>query len=234
MARPGVTRDVLPDAESVAREGARRIAEAARADVAERGAFHVALSGGRTPWRMLEILAGEALPWEHIHWFQVDERCAPDGDPDRNWTRFEASLLGTRTVPSENLHPMPVATGGPAAAAEAYERTLRSVVGSPPALDLVHLGLGDDGHTASLVPGDAILEVGDRDVAATARPYQGRTRLSLTYPALARARRILWVVTGESKRDALARLERGDAGIPAGRVRPDRARLLADRAAAGD
>lgn len=228
--------EVLDGPEEVAREGARRIADEARAAVASRGVFHLAVSGGSTPWRMLGLLAEEpdgALPWDRIHLFQVDERQAPAGHADRNWTHVSRCLLERGLLPAGNRHPMPVESEDLDAAARRYEVLLEREAGRPPILDLVHLGLGADGHTASLVPGDPVLDVGDRDVAPTARPYEGRRRLTLTYPVLGRARRILWVVTGEGKRDALLRLERGDPAIPAGRVRRERAWLLADRAAAG-
>jgi 6-phosphogluconolactonase len=126
---------------------------------------------------------------------------------------------------------MPVEEADLASAAERYQRELRAVAGTPPVLDLVQLGLGADGHTASLFAGDPALDVEDADVAASG-PYQGRRRVTLTLPALGRARRILWIVTGAAKADALARLRRGDRGIPAARVRSDRALLLADEAAA--
>jgi 6-phosphogluconolactonase/glucosamine-6-phosphate isomerase/deaminase len=167
-----------------------------------------------------------------VQLFQVDERVAPAGDPDRNWTQLAASLLERVALAPEQLHPMPVEEPELAAAARRYATTLRSVAGSPAVLDLVHLGLGPDGHTASLVPGDPALAVADADVAL-AGPYQGRRRMTLTYAALDRARRVLWLVTGADKREMLARLLRGDRSIPAGRVRADAAIAIADRAAAG-
>ena len=223
--------EVLPDAEAVARAAAARLAEEARAAAASRGRFAFAVSGGSTPWRMLRLLADEDLPWSRIELFQVDERIAPDGDPDRNLTHLRESLLD-RVAPLEgHFHAMPVEAPDLESAAREYADALRRVAGSPPVLDLVHLGLGPDGHTASLVPGDAILEVRDADVALTARPYQGRRRMTLTYPVLDRARCVLWLVAGASKAPMLARLRRGDAGIPAGRVARERALLLADRSA---
>jgi 6-phosphogluconolactonase len=127
---------------------------------------------------------------------------------------------------------MPVESPDLEAAAAQYALTLREIAGSPPVLDLAHLGLGPDGHTASLVPGDPVLDVTDADVAVTGRAYQGRRRMTLTYPMLNRSRRILWLVTGSEKVDMLARLRAGDRSIPAGRVSQDRALVLADRAAA--
>ena len=224
--------EVLPDAGAVARRGAALIASDARAAAAARGVFTLAVSGGRTPWAMLAALASEDVPWARVQLFQVDERVAPAGDPDRNWTQLAASLLERVALAPEQLHPMPVEEPELAAAARRYATTLRSVAGSPAVLDLVHLGLGPDGHTASLVPGDPALAVADADVAL-AGPYQGRRRMTLTYAALDRARRVLWLVTGADKREMLARLLRGDRSIPAGRVRADAAIAIADRAAAG-
>jgi 6-phosphogluconolactonase len=174
---------------------------------------------------MLELLPSEALAGGGIAIFQVDERVAPDGDPDRNLTAIRAALPDAAL---ERLQPMPVAEPDLDAAAARYEEVL------PERLDLVHLGLGPDGHTASLVPDDAVLEVGDRRVAMTAGEYQGRRRMTLTFPALDAARRILWLVTGEDKRDALARLLGGDRSIPAGLVEVANAVVICDRAAAPD
>lgn len=225
--------EVLDDAEAVAAEAARRIAADARAIAEECGRFTLAVSGGSTPWKMLAALAREDVPWPALHLFQVDERVAPTGDPDRNLTHLRESLLDRVPLPERQVYPMPVEDRELVHAAAVYERLLEEVAGSPPVLDLVHLGLGPDGHTASLVPGDPVCEVHDREVALTAAPYQGRQRMTLTYPILNRARRILWVVTGASKVDMLARLREGDASIPAGRVRSEAALVLADRAAAG-
>jgi 6-phosphogluconolactonase len=223
--------EVLPDAVAVAKRAARVIAAAARDAVAERGRFALAVSGGQTPWLMLRILAAEQVPWESVHVFQVDERVAPPGHPDRNLTHLCESLVAHAAVDSSRRHPMPVEEADLAAAAARYAAELTSVAGSPPEIDLVHLGLGPDGHTASLVPGDPVLRISDSDVALTGQ-YQGRRRMTLTYPALDRARQLLWVVTGSDKAAALPRLVSGDPSIPAGRVRADRALLLADTAAA--
>ena len=225
--------EVLPDPESVARRGAGLIAAASREIVSVRGRFSVAVSGGTTPWQMLRALADEEVPWGGVHVLQVDERVAPDGDPDRNLTHLRESLLERAPLPPEQLHAMPVGDADLEAAAARYARTLEEVAGAPPVLDLVHLGLGPDGHTASLVPGDAVLEVRDVDVALTGQPYQGRRRMTVTYPLLDRARRLLWLVTGSSKVEMLERLCDGDASIPAGRVAQGNAVVLADRAAAG-
>jgi 6-phosphogluconolactonase len=224
--------EVLADDDSVARAAAALIASEARAAVTARGRFLLAVSGGRTPWLMLRALAGEAVPWEAVHLAQVDERVAPPGHPDRHLTHLQESLLAQAPLRPEQLHAMPVEEDDLAAAAARYARTLREIGGAPPVLDLVHLGLGPDGHTASLVPGDPVLDVSEADVAL-AGPYQGRRRMTLTYPVLNRARRLLWLVTGEEKAGMLARLRAGDGSIPAGRVRQDQALVLADQAAAG-
>lgn len=223
--------EVLDDADQVARKGAAVIAAEARASVAARGRFVLAVSGGRTPWRMLGALAGEEVPWGGVHVVQADERVAPAGHPDRNLTRLREILLARAPLRPERIHAMPVEASDLAAAAGEYALLLREIAGDPPVLDLVHLGLGDDGHTASLVPGDPVLDVDGADVAPTGI-YRGRRRMTLTYPVINRARRVLWLVTGGEKAGMLARLRDGDGSIPAGRVRRDRALVLADRAAA--
>ena len=223
--------EVLADAEAVARAAATLIAAEARAAVAARGRFVMAVSGGHTPWAMLRDLAGEEVPWAAVHVVQVDERVAPPGDPDRNLTHLRDSLLSHAPLPPDHIHAMPVEDPDLPAAAARYAQTLQKIAGSPPVLDLAHLGLGPDGHTASLVPGDPVLDIADADVAL-AGPYQGRRRMTLTYPILNRSRHILWLVTGAEKVAMLARLRDGDRTIPAGRVLRERATLLADRAAA--
>ena len=214
--------EILPDAESVARRGAEIAAAAAADAVADRGRFEFAVSGGRTPWAMFADLAGK-MPWDKVTIYQVDERVAPDGDPDRNLTQLERALPPGGAA---DVRAMPVTFHDLEAAAADYAASL------PEAFDLVHLGLGPDGHTASLIPGDPVLEVTDRDVALTGE-YQGRRRMTLTYPALDRARRILWLVTGDDKVEALARLRAGDESIPGGRVSTAHALVVADAAAAG-
>ena len=223
--------EVLADAESVARHAAEIIAGEARAAVEARGRFTVAVSGGRTPWVMLRALSALDVPWQNVHVLQVDERIAPAGHADRNLTHMRESLLPQAQHGPEHIHAMPVESADLDEAVARYAQTLVDIAGSPPVLDLVHLGLGADGHTASLVPGDPVLDVTDADVALTG-PYQGRRRMTLTYPALNRARRVLWLITGEDKAAMLVRLRRGDRAIPAGRVRQDHAVVLADRAAA--
>jgi len=143
--------EVISDADSVAREAARRIAAEAKAAAAARGAFVMAVSGGRTPWIMLRNLGQEDMPWNAGHLVQVDERVAPEGHPDRNLTHLRESLLQHTSLSPEHIHPMPVDSANLETACVRYARTLEEIAGSPPVLDLVHLGRGPDGHTASLV-----------------------------------------------------------------------------------
>jgi 6-phosphogluconolactonase len=223
--------EVLADDAVVARRGAALVAAEARAAVAARGRFVVAFSGGSTPWVMLRDLAGEEVPWAGVHVVQVDERVAPPGHPDRNLTHLRETLLSHAPLRPEQVHAMPVEEPDLEAAAAHYTRTLQEIAGTPAVLDLAHLGLGPDGHTASLVPGDPVLGVTDRDVAVTG-VYQGRRRMTLTYPILTRSRRVLWLVTGASKVEMLIRLRDRDPTIPAGRVSQERATVIADQAAA--
>ena len=222
---------VFADADAVAKAAAEIITAEARAAVAARGRFIMAVSGGRTPWQMLRDLAGEEVPWADVHVFQVDERIAPADDPDRNLTHLRESLLSHAPLRPDQIYAMPVEEKDLDAAAKSYADTLQKIAGSPPVLDLAHLGLGPDGHTASLIPNDAVLDVTDAEVALTGI-YQKRRRMTLTYPLLNRSRRVLWVVTGAEKFEMLARLRDGDVSIPAGRIRRENALVLADRAAA--
>ena len=222
---------VLNDADAVAREAAKIIAAEAREAVGARGRFIMAVSGGHTPWQMLRALAKENVPWKAVHLLQVDERIAPAGDPDRNLTHLRESLLEHAPLGEEQIHAMPVEEADLEGAARRYAHTLEQIAGTPPVLDLAHLGLGPDGHTASLVPNDPVLSVVDRDVALSG-VYMKRRRMTLTYPMLNRSRRILWVVTGADKVAMLHRLRAADASIPAGRVDQENASALADRAAA--
>jgi len=222
--------EVLPDPEQVARRAAAVIADEARRAAAARGRFLLATSGGTTPWRMLELLVDEDVPWPVTHLFQVDERVAGPADPGRNLARLRASLVDRVPLVPDHVHAMPVEDADLAAAAAAYAATLSRIGGTPPVLDLVHLGLGEDGHTASLVPGDRALEASQAEVAVTG-PFHGFRRMTLTYPVLARARCILWVVTGAEKAGALQRLRARDPSLAATRVPDPHARVLADRAA---
>lgn len=213
----------VPDAESLASRAAEFVAGRARAAVADHGQFSFAVSGGMTPWAMFAQLAHHDLPWASVRIYQVDERVAPDGDPDRNLTHLRQALGRLPAV----VRPMPVTAPDLDSAAAAYASQL------PSGFDLVHLGLGTDGHTASLVPGDPVLEVADRLVAVT-RPYQGHRRMTLTYPALARAEELLWLVSGADKHHALTRLLARDPSIPAGRVDAKHSTVVADAASVAD
>jgi 6-phosphogluconolactonase len=217
--------EVLGDERAAARRAAELVAADGAAAVAERGSFAFAMSGGRSPWAMLAILGElEQMPWEQTELFQVDERIASPGSEDRNLTHM---VLGLSMDHQAAMRPMPVTQRDLDGAARTYEESL------PERFDLVHLGLGPDGHTASLVPGDPVLDVTDRRVALTGTSYQGHPRMTLTYPAIDAARKILWLVTGAEKRDALAKLLAGDTSIPAGRVKNDEIIVVADEAAAG-
>jgi 6-phosphogluconolactonase len=221
--------EILPDAALGAR-AADFVAGRAAAAVAERGSFTLAVSGGATPAGMFEEFARRPMPWEAIHLFQVDERVAPPGHPDRNLVTLRENLLDRVPIPAGNAHPMEVNGEDLAAAARAYARKLRGVCGPEGRLDLIHLGLGSDGHTASWPPGDPVAEEADEDVAVVG-PFQGRLRMTLTPPAVNRAREILWLVAGSEKAETLRRLLEGDPALPATRVRTDRATLLASTSA---
>lgn len=223
--------EVFDDPDAVARAAASTIAADARTAVAARGLFTMAVSGGHTPWAMLRDLANEQVPWDNVHVFQIDERIAPAGDPDRNLTHLRESLLSHAPLKPEQIHAMPVEMPDLEAAAEAYSQTLREFAGAPPTLDLAHLGMGPDGHTASLVPDDPVLNITDADVGFTGM-YMGRRRMTLTYPVLNRSRRILWLIAGAEKVTMLPRLLDGDTSIPSGRISREQALVLADRAAA--
>jgi 6-phosphogluconolactonase len=215
--------ETWPSPEEAARRAAELVVDAGRAS-AGGGRFSVAVSGGSTPWRMIGLLSDAPLPWQRTDLFQVDERVAAPGSEDRNLTHLVRALPIERQA---SLRPMPVTSRDLEAAANDYEAQL------PERLDLVHLGLGPDGHTASLVPDDPVLEVADRRVAVTATAYQGHRRMTLTYPALAAARQILWLITGADKRQALTRLLDRDRSIPAARVENERMLVVADAAATG-
>jgi len=222
---------VLTDAETVAREAAKLIAKLARESIAERGQFLMAVSGGTTPWQMLRALGKEDLPWKNVYVIQVDEREAPDGHADRNLTHLRESLLERAPLSADHILAMPVDSGDLELGARRYSEMLCQIAGSPPVLDLVHLGLGADGHTASLVPEDLVLNIDDRDVASTGI-YQGRKRMTLTYPMINRSRVVLWLVTGSGKVPMLKRLLAGDESIPAGQICQEQAIILADKDAA--
>lgn len=217
--------EILADDRAASRRAAEIVAAAGRDAVELRGEFNLALSGGKTPWAMIGLLGEmEEMPWEQAHIYQVDERVAPPGDEARNLTHLVQMLSLDHQAA---LRPMPVTSRDLELSAAEYE------VHVPERLDLVHLGLGPDGHTASLVPGDSVLDVEDRRVAMTDSAYQGHRRMTLTYPALREARKILWLALGEGTREPVAKLLAGDKSIPAGRVENDDMVLVADEAAGG-
>ena len=221
----------LADAEAAAQAAAEFIAAEARAAGAARGRVVMAGSGGRTPGFKLKAVARKHVPWPEVYVrAQVDEAASPRLGTLilYNLTHLRESLLEHAPLKAEQVLAMPVESPDLDAAAAVYAESLRAIAGTPPVLDLIHLGLGPDGHTASLVPGDAVLSVTDRDVAPTGL-YQDRRRMTLTYPMLNRARRVLWLVTGGDKAEMLQRLLAGDQTIPAGRVSADRALALASK-----
>lgn len=224
---------VSADATSAAQAAAEAIARLAITAIDDRSRFRIAVSGGSTPGPMFEHLATLPIDWQRVELFQVDERIVPDDDPDRNWADVLATLVDRVDIPVSNLYPMPVARGSASYVATRYQDALRERCGTPPVLDVVHLGLGDDGHTASWPPGDPVTDIDDWDVASVG-PYRGHDRVTLTVPAVNRARRILFLVAGQAKHEALTQLQSGDDSIPAAHVRSDeRVTVFADAAAAG-
>ncbi|MGH8281046.1 MAG: 6-phosphogluconolactonase [Gammaproteobacteria bacterium] len=222
---------IFRDAEIVAQQAAAFIAERARRTTEQQSEFVLALSGGETPRQMFKQLAMENMPWAGLRIVQVDERVAPAGDAARNLAPLQANFLAPGRLLPQQMYPMPVEARDLDMAARNYAEALENLGGSPPVLDLVHLGLGADGHTASLVPGDPVLHIMEADVALTSL-YQGHRRMTLTYPIISRARCILWLVTGAAKADMLARLCDDDTTIPAGRIARGKAVVFADQAAA--
>lgn len=215
----------------VARAAADWLRDEIEAAVAQRGRCLLAFSGGRTPWETITALAAEPLPWSRVEVFQVDERVVPRDDPRRNARRLADALLAPGRLAPAAFHEMPVEARNLELAAADYEAALERAGGLLPVLDVVQLGLGADGHTASLFAGDPALDAQDRDVAL-AGPYDDTRRMTLTIPPIDRARRVLWIVTGGEKADAVLRLVAGDRTIPAARVATVRAALFVDAAAA--
>jgi 6-phosphogluconolactonase len=222
---------VAQDPEEAAHGAAGELARACAAAVNQRGRAVLALSGGRSPVPAFELFARAPLPWASIVVAQVDERCVPAGDPRRNLRALRRVLVETGPLPQENLLAMPVEDADLERGAAEYADTLARCLAPGAVFDIVQLGLGDDGHTASLVPGDPVLEITDRDVAVT-HPYQGTRRMTLTYRALQAARERLWLVTGAAKARALAQLLDGSGDAPAMRVAREDTVVVADRAAA--
>jgi len=221
--------EILPDEAALAARAADLVADRLAEALSRRGRAALAVSGGNTPAAFLAALADRKLPWEAIHVFQVDERVAPRGDADRNLTGLQAALLDRVPLPSGNVHPMPVEEADLAAAAAAYADEIRAVTGPGGDLDVVHLGVGDDGHAASWPPGDPVVDA--RADVAVVGPFNGRLRMTLTPPAVNRAGWILWLVAGAAKAPVLARLLAGDPALPSCRVRRHDATLLVDPAA---
>lgn len=227
--------DVAADPEALARHAAARVAGLARA---ADGRFAIGLSGGSTPRRTYQLLTQEAMPWERIHWFWGDERFVPPDDKDSNYRMAREALFDHVPVPPENIHRVPT-SGTPAEAARAYEEELKSYYGARrldparPLFDVQLLGLGTDGHTASLGPGRLELEERGRWVVEVVG-WQPQTRITLTYPALESSRHTAFLVEGAGKRAILARALAGDRSLPAARLAPVGELLwLVDRAARG-
>ena len=216
-----------PDARQLSRAAAELIVDDCQGVLAKRaGNYTLGLSGGKTPPLMFDALVGLSVPWSRVHVFQVDERVAPSCSKDRNFTQLREHLLARVEIPDENIHPMPVESEDVELACRRYEEAIHRVTnGGPP--DLLQLGLGDDGHTASLAPGDPILDVSDRDVWHVER-FNGLPRMSMTLPIINRAERLVWLATGSARADMCRRLVHGDPTIPAGLVSQDNVVLFVD------
>lgn len=222
--------EIFPHAEQVAVRAAAYLEQLIRETLTHQKSFSLAISGGRTPWEMLKQLSKADLPWQRINLFQVDERLAPDGHSDRNLTQLFQAIADTPMVTQLRIFPMPVTAEDLDVAAKEYTEVLNEVTEGK-GLDMIHLGLGSDGHTASLVPGDEVLAIQNRLVACTQNNYQGRIRMTLTYPLLNSAKQILWIVTGSEKKEMVKRMLQQDPSIPAGSIRQENALLLIDKAA---
>ena len=219
--------DVVNDREALAERVAQRLADHIRDAVEARGAAYVGLSGGPVPPPMFRRLSDIDLPWDKVHLFQIDERVAPDGDPDRNANAIQTNLLDRTPAVG---HLMPVTADDLDAAAAEYDQLLQELCGG--VLDVIHLGLGDDGHTASLLPNDPVLDVTDADITMTGE-YRGRRRMTFTYPSINRSRAIVWEVTGADKADAVKALL-GGGDVPGARIAQNNAVLVVTADAAGD
>lgn len=226
-----MTLEIFNNSDEVAEKAAQYIEEKIRTAILTKGSFTMAISGGKTPWQMLKILAKAKLRWEKVFLFQVDERVAPDGNEERNLTQLFKSIEGSGIMTRINVFPMHVISENLEEETKAYAEVIQKIAENGE-LDLIHLGMGADGHTASLIPGDKVCEVIDSDIAMTHSPYQGRLRMTMTYPLINRAKEILWLVTGEEKAEMLQLLLRQDSIIPAGKVNPVHATIFADQAAA--
>ena len=225
--------EIFSSADQVAEKAAAYIEHLIRQTLTQKKTFSMAISGGRTPWEMLKILSKASLPWQRVNLFQVDERIAPEGHADRNLTQLFQTLEGSPLVTRLRIFPMPVTAEDLDLASQEYANLIHEITEGE-GLDLIHLGMGSDGHTASLVPGDAVMAVTDREVACTQNLYQGRIRMTLTYPLLNSAKQILWIVTGAEKQEMVQRLLKQDTSIPAGIVNQANALLMMDSAAFGN
>ena len=235
--------DVRPDASAVAAAAADHFITVARRSIDERGRFRVALSGGSTPKRVYPLLVSEprveAVDWSRVEFFWGDERAVPPDHPESNFgVAYQMLIAALPNVRPEAIHRMPAEAPDLDVAALAYEAELRLAFGArgddPPAFDLIWLGMGPDGHTASLFPGSAALDVTDRWVVANWAPGPQAWRMTLTFPVLDAAREVLFVVTGADKADALERVRAGDRELPAARLRAANIEWLVDAAAAGE
>jgi len=222
--------ELFQTADQVAAGAAAYLEHQIREALAHQSSYSLAISGGRTPWEMLKILSKADLPWQRVNLFQVDERVAPDGHADRNLTQLFQAIASTPMVTQLRIFPMPVLAEDLEEGCREYTEVLDEVTEGK-GLDLIHLGLGSDGHTASLVPGDGVMDVQDRLVACTQNTYQGRIRMTLTYPLLNSAKQLLWIVTGSEKQEMVQRLLQQDPSIPAGSIRQENALLMVDQAA---
>ncbi len=219
-----------PSGDHVARAAARVFVDLAADAIERRGTFVWAVSGGSTPRRFLDQLAkSDRIDWPRIQLFQVDERVAPDGTETRNDTMIREHLADLS--PIGNYAPMPVVTDDLPREASAYQVAIEEAAGQPAVLDLVQLGLGADGHTASLVPDDSSLDTVDRDIDLTG-PYAGARRMTMTYPLINRARHRLWIVTGAAKRSVLTQMIGRDPTLPASQVTTVETTLITDAFAA--
>ncbi|MBT4890162.1 MAG: 6-phosphogluconolactonase [Rhodospirillales bacterium] len=216
------------DAQSVADKCANIIADHMMQAINQHAKFTIAFSGGSTPIPLFQRLSTLTLPWDKVHIFQVDERVAPDGDENRNYNNLKTHLLDHISIPPAQVYAMQVATLSSWKAAETYETLVRKHTGTPPCFDLIHLGLGEDGHTASLIPKDPVLKNSDSYVA-TSQVYNRYERLTFTYDTINATKCILWQVTGKKKAKMLKRLISGDTKIPAGRIVRDQAIIVTDQ-----
>lgn len=217
--------EVCADAAAAASRAAALMLECMEQAITARGVAAIAVSGGTTPAPMLAALAASRIDWRRVHVFQVDERLVPDDDERRN-VRLVREAFGQGGLPLTNLHAVPAGSANPQTAAERYTRDLRAVCGKPPVLDAVHLGLGEDGHTASLFPGDSALDA-DGDVAVSGE-HGSMRRITLTLGTINRARARIWLVTGAHKRDVVQHLLGPGSSLVANRVRTDDSVLVVD------